>query len=93
MQIINYDAACRALSEAESIDEVRGILDRFTVIHRQAKQAGNKNLAADAFEIRKRAEHRLEILLAERRLEVLLEKIDKKFPDHSQKYSRRFRSR
>jgi len=47
-------AACRALAEARSVDEVREILNLSEAQRAYAKMA--KNREADAFEIRKRAE-------------------------------------
>jgi len=52
-------AACRALAEARSVDEVREILNFAAAQRAYAKMAKNRNLEADAFEIRKRAERRL----------------------------------
>ena len=58
-ELARYDAACRALAEARSVDEVREILNVAEAQRAYAKMAKNRNLEADAFEIRKRAERRL----------------------------------
>jgi hypothetical protein len=59
MELVKYDAACRALAEARSADEVKHVRDIAMAIRLCAKQAKNKDLEADAFELRSRAEKRL----------------------------------
>jgi hypothetical protein len=63
--LVKYEAACRALADARSTDEVRGIMNKAIAIKAYARQAKNKTLEADAFEIRARAERRLGELMAE----------------------------
>ena len=53
-ELTRYDAACSALAEARSVDEVREILNLAEAQRAYAKMAKNRNLEADAFEIRKR---------------------------------------
>jgi N6-adenosine-specific RNA methylase IME4 len=57
--LVKYDEACRALAVAKSVDEVKEIRDISFAMRAYARQAKNKDLEADAFEIRIRAERRL----------------------------------
>lgn len=67
VDLVKYDAACRAVAEARSIDEVKDIYDKSIAIMAYARQAENKELEADAFEIRQRAKRKLGELLIERK--------------------------
>lgn len=62
-----YEAACRAVSEAKSIDEVKSFRDQAEAMRAYAKQAKNKQLEIDASEIRFRAERRIGELMAAQR--------------------------
>lgn len=65
--LARYDAACRAVAEAKTVDDVREISAQAEAVRAYAKQAKNKQMELDAAEIRIRAERRLgEIMEAQR---------------------------
>lgn len=57
--LIRYEEACRAISEARAIDEVKEILDKSDAVRMYARQAGNRMLEIEAVEIRLRAKRRM----------------------------------
>lgn len=65
--LARYDAACRALAEAKTVDDVKDIRDKSEAMRAYAKQAKNKQLEVDAAEIRIRAERRLGEMIAAQR--------------------------
>lgn len=68
--LVRYDAACRALAAAKSIDEVKEIHNQSEAMRAYAKQAKNKQLEIDAIDIRNRAERRIGELMAAQRESV-----------------------
>jgi hypothetical protein len=59
-ELTRYDAACRALAAAVAIDEVKDIRDQAMAMACYARQAKNRDLEADAVELRMRATRRLD---------------------------------
>jgi len=74
MNLVKYDAACRALAAAKSVDEVKLIRDKAQAIAAAAKIAKNHELEIDAAEIRIRAERRLGEMIAAQREAGLMAK-------------------
>src|SRR4051812_30339909 len=58
-ELVRYDVACRAIAEARAVDEVKGICDRAEAMRHYGRQAKNRQLEADAWAIKERAEIRL----------------------------------
>ena len=65
--LLRYDAACRALAEAKSFDEVREWEDKAAAVREYSRRARNRTLELDALEIRERARLRRGQLLLELR--------------------------
>jgi len=53
--LVPYDAACRLLAEARSVDDVKDILNTAAAMAEYARRAKNRDAEADALEIRLRA--------------------------------------
>ena len=66
-ELVRYEAACRAISEAANIDEVKEFRDQSEAMRAYARQAKNKKLEVQAAEIRIRAERRIGELMAAQR--------------------------
>lgn len=63
--ILRYDAACRAIAEAKTVDEVTGWIDKAAAVREYGRRIKNRQMEIDAVEIRVRAKKRRgELLLA-----------------------------
>jgi N6-adenosine-specific RNA methylase IME4 len=60
--LARYDEACRAVAACKSVDEAKDFRDMAMAMAAYARQAKNKDLEADAIEIRMRATRRLDKL-------------------------------
>ena len=74
MDLIRYNAACKALAEARAVDEVVLIRDKASAVAAAARIAKNHDLEIDAAEIRIRAERRLGEMINEQARTVGLNK-------------------
>ena len=72
--LAKYDEACRAISAAKAVDEVKMIRDTAMAMAAAARIAKNHGLEIDAAEIRIRAERRLGEMIAEQKATVGLNK-------------------
>src|SRR5262245_5894498 len=69
-ELVRYEAARKALAEACSVDEVRNIHDVARQMAAAARVAKNRDLEANAFELRVRAERRLGEMIAAQKATV-----------------------
>lgn len=63
VQLVRYDAMCRAIVECYRVDEVKDIRDKAIALEAYAKQALNRDAERQAHEIRVRAERKAGELL------------------------------
>lgn len=72
--LVRYDAACKALAEAKAVDEAKKIRDHAAAMKAYARQVENKELEADAWQIRQRAERRIGELIDAQKQSGLLKR-------------------
>lgn len=65
-----YDALCQALAEAQAVDEVLEINNKAVAMEAYARQAGNRELEAQAKGVRTRAKRRLGELMQQQKATV-----------------------
>lgn len=56
--LLRYDAACRAIAEARTIDEVQDWIDKAAAVREYTRRIKNRQMEIDAIEIRIRAKKR-----------------------------------
>ena len=66
-ELAKYNEACRLIAEAKAVDEVKDIRDRAVAMAAYARQAKNRDMEADAAEIRMRATCRLGEMVREQK--------------------------
>jgi hypothetical protein len=76
--LVFYDTACRALDKARTVDEVKEIKNQADAMRIYAKQAKNKKLEADAYEVRERAKIKVGEMIEDERKSVGLAKAGRK---------------
>jgi hypothetical protein len=64
--LVRYEHACRAVAECRSVDDAKDIRDKAIAMQVYGRQAKNKDLEADAVEIRMRATRKLGALMQDR---------------------------
>lgn len=62
--LLKYDAACRAIAEAKSVDEVSEWIDKAAAVREYGRRIRNRQIEIDAIEIRVRAKKRRGEILA-----------------------------
>lgn len=65
MELVRYDAMCRAISECHSVDEIQDLHNKALALELYARQAKNTDAERKACEVRLRAERRAGDLYAE----------------------------
>lgn len=65
--LLKYDAACHAIAEAKTVDEVREWIDKAAAVREYGRRIKNRKLELDALEIRVQAKRRRGELLREMR--------------------------
>lgn len=63
--VLRYDAACRAIAEAKTVDEVTDWIDKAAAVREYGRRIKNRQMEIDAVEIRVRAKKRRGELLLE----------------------------
>jgi hypothetical protein len=65
LELIRYDAMCRAIAECAAVDEAKEIRDKALALEAYYRQARNKEAERDALNVRLRAERRAGEILKE----------------------------
>ena len=68
--LVKYDAACRAIAEAKSVDEIKGIGDVSRAMKAAARIVNNRQAVVDWSEVHIRAERRMGEMITEQKQTV-----------------------
>ena len=70
--VLKYDAACQAIAEAKTVDEVTDWIDKAAAVREYGRRIKNRQIEIDAIEIRVRAKQRRGELVSQMKTDGLL---------------------
>ncbi len=85
--VLKYDAACRAIAEAKTVDEVTEWIDKAAAVREYGRRIKNRSIEVDAMEIRAKAKRRRGELILELKANGVLREGRKKLSSASDSLS------